>query len=416
MRKYILIILVFSAFIAAPTEIEAQILKKAWKKVKKGVNDGIDELTKGKDEKNSSKSSETSKKQNESNEPDISSLNIDFEPGQSFKSSNKEFKPIEIQKHNGLLRFGAVNSYGKYTSNKYAYDKAMTAKIESYVNAQQLYFLMVETKNLKKYLENLETDVLYESLTSRSRYNDPTAWQNRDLQVFLQRHVKTVAFRILGQRALEKYFSNPDSPNPKPQKFWGGHSSDEFRKMEKYQAFCETDLKSLMNWSSDFMKGDELEFYFVTPLSIKEYNFEKKAFETSNTKNGLDNIYFQTKFTGDKQQPFGEYVPENDFEYNPNPDAKGKYSPLDIPMSVTEAKKFEDRLSKYGTFGNQKVVYIIRKIKWKKARERRTLASKNEEPVYKETKYTYSFSEPFVTVYEDEALTKKVADIQMFLN
>lgn len=399
------LLLVFAIFIGT-SHAEAQFLKKAWNSVKKEVNEGVDKL--GKKVKNNSSSN--SKKESDSG---MAIEDVDFEKGIVFKSPSKDFINFELQKHGNLPRLGAINSYGAYTTTKYSYNDEMSAKMDAYNNAQSLYFLMTKMKYLSKYYKYLNHSVLYPK-SSISESQEERA--KKDFQNKLQGFLETIAYRLASESGKEKYFVNPNAGYGGNALTWGGRDSDEFRKMEVYQKFVEHNLENLMAWGQDFFLNDEFEFYLVQSLKLNNYNFEKQAYEVRLPRNGLKEIGVSSKYNGDIRNPFGEYVPQNEFEYNLNENAfLGHHFTL-LKLSPSEAKEIKESLSDYSGYkaGSQKVVFMVRKVKVEAIAQRRTLKPKDDSLDYQEQEFSFSFSEPFAEFYSDEGLKNKIGTVQIF--
>lgn len=388
-----------------PETGQAQTLKERWQKVKKSVKEEVNDLTKQKEKTVKGRPNDTSQEKNES-------LDVNFEPGLLFKAPNSQFESFEVQKHNGLPRFGAINSYERYTSKKWSFNKAMNAKIKEYESAKDLYALMIKTKDLSKYYAKLNRDILY---TDKGNQSTRGIKDEETLQRALQSHLKHLAFELLDEKSKSVYFSNPESKYPKPIRVWGGRDSDEFRQLEVYNDFVENNLEALLEWSKkDFLPNNELEYYEVLVGEIsREYDFENKGYSISGLikRNSIETSVIA---------PYSEveYVQENEFEYHSNPNAKDKYGALFMELPASSAKNLKNQLKDYSSYsaGQRKKVFLVRKVKMKTVRKRRTLASKNSSEVYQEQKYNYSFSEPFIEVYADEGLKNKIGQIKMFLS
>lgn len=404
---FLLPILFFVFLCSNPATLHSQTLKEKWQKLKKNakkeVNDVIEPInnpnTKNKHKTNKQKQTNTLS-------------NIKFEKGITLNAPNNFISNIEVQGHNGFLRFGDINSYGRYTSKKYDYNKAFNSKIKEYKKAEEKYFLMVKTKALSNYMKDIERNVIYKKYTTGATTKER---QEKKFQHQLQEHLKKLAFNITTAEGQKKYFSNPDHINPKPTwSTWGGGGSDEFRQMEAYQSFLNDNLDDILKWSkSDFLKNGELEFYMVKAIPLGQYNFEKQGYLMQNQIYSEDKVAKLLMLNGKLSKPNWEYFPKNEFENNINREAFHLTS-LILKMASSKAKNLKNSIKDYSSYsaGSGKFVFATIKIKLEEIKKRKKL----NEDEYQEQKYKYSFSEPKIDIYADEALKEKIGEVKMFLS
>lgn len=401
MKNKIIFISLFAITMVAPSPVQAQSLKDIFKSAKKEV-DKLSETDKK--EKTNSKN----KKSSDKSESKIQDFN--FEKGLILKGPNDNFKSIDLQLHDGLPRIGAVNSYGKYTTRDHSYNEDLGNKIKSYIEAQKFYFTMTYIKYKSEQFRSMERNFLYGRITDK----DLDERLRKQFQLGLQKEIESDCRYMLDESGINKYFVNPKAGYGGKAVTWGGRDADEFRKQEIYTKYIEENLDDFLDWSQkDFFNNDMLEFYYVEPVSLKSYNFEMGAYELSYSASQLKNISIPMFNPDKRKNEFTNYVEQNEFEYNQIDDVYSQYG-LYMPMDSKKAKSLKDELSGYSvvTSVNSKVLYLVRKMKIKTVPKRRTLKSKNSE--YQPQEFSFSFSEPFIEVYADEALTDKIGQIQVF--
>lgn len=383
-------------------QAHSQTLKERLQKLKKNVKKEVNDIVKP----------ESNPKNNKKQKQGSTSTNLNFEKGIIINSPNNFISNIELQSHKGLLRFGDINSYGRYTSRKYDYDKVLNNRIKKIIKAQENYFSMVKTKALADFLKNIDRNVLYKKYTTGTTNKER---ENKKFQRKLQEHLKNLAFNITTSTGQEKYFANPKHINPKPTSTaWGGGGSDEFRQMEIYNLFLNENLNDILKWSkSDFLKNGELEFYIVKALPLSEYNFEKQGFLLGNNIYKEDRVAKLLMLNGKINKNNWDYFSKNEFENNINPKAFYLKS-LILNMPSSQAKGLRDKIKDYSSYsaGSGKFVFAVVKVKLEEIKRRRTLNSE----IYQEQKYKYSFSEPNIDIYADEALKEKLGEVKIFLN
>lgn len=397
MKQNSLLIWVLIFFISIPNNSNAQFLKR----IKQKVENISNEIKRKKVSKN-----ETKKENVNSNNEESKHLN--FEKGILFSSPSDNFQSFELQKYKNLPRFGTINSYGVYTSSKYNYDKLMRTKIETYESAQQLFLIMAKTKYVSKYFNELNKNVLY---TKASYSTNQEERAKINFQHSLQSYIEKFAYRFTTDTGKQKYFTNPKSKRGKAVT-WGGYYADEFQKNESYQNFVNDNLNLIKTWADKFLVNDEFEFYYVQPLFLSKYDFEKQVFYLNSTLHrDINSIQIKSKYNGDLRNIFNNYIPKNEFENYGTEDPKYNNKKFIYKIEPSKAKSLRDNLGNLNSNRNQKIVFMVRKVKMSYVDDKSLDNTKFNEP-----EFSYSFSERYADLYSDEALKNKIGSIQLFKN
>ncbi|MEB2776385.1 hypothetical protein SYJ56_13770 [Algoriphagus sp. D3-2-R+10] len=404
------IIIATLAFIFLP-KANAQKLGEKLKNSAKEVINSVEKLSA---EKIKQRISSGNKKPSKDNEEDyLPKLNP--EDFVVLQSESDDFQVINIQKHNGLPRIGAINSFGKYTSRNYDYNKEMVERINEFERHQRLYFQMVRAKYKSDALKGIDKNILYKKFYPQ---NEPEKQYKLD-QYGIQTYLQDISYNTLSEKGKEKYFVNTNAGYGGSAITWGGRDADEFRVLEIYKEFTKNNLDHLINWSNSFLPDDQLEFYYVNACTLDNYDFEKQGYAIV-LKEGashidINSISLDSKFKGDiRKDVFGTHVGQNEFEFNVNEEPQLGYAKLLLEISPDKAESLKEELSYYGGSPNNIVVFMVRKVKMEPVKKRRTLASQNTPQDTQEQEFSYSFSEQIAEVYSDEGLTNKIGSIKLY--
>lgn len=404
------IIIATLAFIFLP-KANAQKLGEKLKKSANEVFNSVEKLAAEKlKQKNQSGNEKSSKNTEENNLPKLNPEDFIV-----LQSESADFQSIRLQKHNELPRIGAINSFGKYTSRNYDYNKEMAERINEFERHQRLYFQMIRAKYKSDALKGIEKNILYKKNYPQNEPEEQYKLNQYAIQTFLQE----ISYNTLSEKGKEKYFVNTDAGYGGGAITWGGRDADEFRILKIYKEFTKNNLDHLINWSNSFMPDDQLEFYFVNACTLDKYDFERQGYAII-VKEGvshmnINSITLDGKFKGDIQRDvFGTHAGQNEFEFNLNEVSQLGYGKLLLKISPEKAENLSEELSHYGASLNRDVVFMVRKVKMQTVKRRRTLATQNKTQDTQEQEFSYSFSEPFAEVYSDEGLKNKIGTIKLY--
>lgn len=399
-------IIATTAFIFLP-KANAQKLGERLKRSAMEIVNSVEEKLKEGSQSGNEKSSK--------NTQEVSLPQLNPEDFVVLESETSDFQIIKLQKHNGLPRIGAINSFGKYTSRKFDYDKEMAERISEIEQHQRLYFQMVRAKYKSNALKEIDRNILYKEYYPQNEANKQYKLDQYGIQTFLQ----GLSYNILSEKGKEKYFVNTNAGYGGSAITWGGRDADEFRKLKIYKEFTKNNLDHLINWGNSFLPDDLLEFYFVNACTLDKYDFERQGYAIV-VKEGashinINSITLDAKFKGDIQRDvFGTHAGQNEFEFNVNEEPQLGYAKLLLKISPDKAESLKEELSYYGATRNKVVVFMVRKMKMEPVKKRRTLATQNTPQDTQEQEFSYSFSEQIAEVYSDEGLTNKIGTIKLY--
>lgn len=290
-----------------------------------------------------------------------------------YESPSPMFVTIELQAHNGLPRFGALNNYSGQGSaskpqlrpvrgvrNPQALEKAKSAQL-----GLLRFSLMVGLKYMTPFMDDLDRT----SLTTMSSNTS----QEQQNSAYLQRFLRNQVAPNIG---LDEACTN------------AGQGKNEFERLRNYKTFVDNCLGPLERWSQDFFKNDELTGYHVSTLHIGNgYDFDKKGYWVQHHFS-LNNI-FPLKQGGMKRVDF---EPVAAYESELLKKGIGKKS---IQFFLKMDGQDAERLVKEGI--NR--LYLVKKIRMVHSGNP---MSRPSDPVT----FNYAHASKELYIYEDEALTK----------
>lgn len=384
----------------------SQRLENILNRAKKEVVNSVEKLK----EKNNFGNGKSSNETQEEILPDLNPEDFIL-----FQSESTDFQLIILQKHNKLPRIGAVNSFGKYTTRKYDYNKEMAEMVKEFELHQRLYFQIVRAKYMSDALKEMDISILYKKYYPQ---NEPKRQYKLD-QYSIQTYLQGLSYNILNENGRDKYFVNTNAGYGGSATTWGGRDSDEFRILKIYKEFTKNNLDHLINWGNSFLPDDQLEFYFINACILDKYDFERQGYAII-VKEGVSHININSitldgKFKGDIQRDvFGTHAGQNEFEFNLNEASQLGYGKLLLKISPDKAENLSEELSHYGASLNRDVVFMVRKVKMEAVKRRRTLATEGTPQDIQGQEFSYSFSEQFAEVYSDEGLKNKIGTIKLY--
>lgn len=339
---------------------DAQFLKKLKDAAKKEVNKVADGLTKKKKTKSNEDTSleEETKKEERVKLGQISTKEIP--QGLSFDAPNESFRSFSVQEHNGLPRFGVLDSYGSGSKTKlpWGYTTYTDILLLKYGDILNLPLILNTTSS--------ETFLKYFCNDERGDCND----QNRNA--------------IL------------NSPNLRSRggvaRNWGGYGANQFEKERKKNDFMEKHAPTLVDWSKTFWKDDTQMAYnvsYVRLTSSNPYDFERKGYWVNNPLKSGPNL--------NSQRFVCRYFPIN--RYEKNPDNESIYVLLKMDESTAE-NLINEKTS---------VLYAVMKIKLSFTQVEE--ANREVNMRSKRVMFNYCHESPVVEFYKDEALTLKVGEL-----
>lgn len=285
-----------------------------------------------------------------------------------FKAPNQNLENITLQSHKNLPRV----------------DKRFLSTISRELYK---YNLLLEMKFLSEYYDKMNTETLL-SIKYDKVYKIP----KEDIKsAIAQNYMRRIAFNFIKIEHFEKFFCIPeqtckrDKHNKNTKFKWGGIRADEFDQMSRFKLFIKNNYFSdLKRWAKEI--DDEV--YMVQLQKIGSYDFKKGEFPiTVSLPNG--------------------YVPVDDA--GNDLDIRSGTEPIIalIKMKENEAEEFILRNSKKKYHLKNKV-FVVSKIKYFDVHKVR-LSHRGYEPIVK----FFYINNPVIEFYEDEALTKKIGDVNI---
>ncbi|MEM9001846.1 MAG: hypothetical protein AAGB24_16425 [Bacteroidota bacterium] len=293
-----------------------------------------------------------------------------------------KFKPIVLQKHDGLRRMGIINNYRptgngakrtqKSTSlqrtNENTREKVRQVN-SGYVNYSKIVCL--------KYMSSIYIDIDKEQPTALVSGQEKNEKQKNSY--IAQQHLRNLAQTIFVDT---EYF----------QQGYGG--SNEFERRRNYATFVKKHLHDLQQWSRTFFEDDTETVYLVSRLALSNYDFDNQGYWV--------NLSFSIP-QGKTAQMKTTLLPRTSYEthilnlMSPKPNQQ---RPLKVflPMEPTKAEALLD--------GNITALFAVKKIVL--AFDGTKLMG-NRAIVY----FNYYHKSPTVTLYQDMALTKQVTALSL---
>ncbi|MFS4467651.1 hypothetical protein [Maribacter sp. 2210JD10-5] len=361
---------------------QAQFLKKLQKKIEQKVeqkaDEKTDELLNGKDKKTikSKEENPTTKTPSENKtqktvEPvqKKSKNNKDFSKDPSiitYASPSEHFNDFVLLTHKGTPRFGDLNLYNP--ANKgYAEEKEYHKKMKLINTGFQCFKSLVNLKYSDTFMKNLDTE---KPTTNRPSSSDQKTRNNEEVQHMLR---NMVAPNFCNSDACKNMYLG----------------DNEFELLRNYRNFTKEVLPDLLKWSKTFFKEDSQIIYYVSRVTPRSYDFEKKGFWGS-----LSFNLFGPRQSGNLKLE-SHFEPKAQYESTIN-DNLGPYKNIQflIPIDVAVAESFQK---------NKNMLYLVRKIKLSIPSEPRENLSL--------LKFSYYHESPIIDIYQDAALTQKITSI-----
>jgi len=292
-----------------------------------------------------------------------------------YKSSSKKFHDITLQAHEGQPRFGVPNDYLPVGQKpeRGAYTPEIRKKQALTNTGHQNYSIMVSLKYLEPLMKDLDTD----RLTAVSGNNTETQQNSIFLQTFLRNQV------------APNICTSEECKN-------AGQGKNEFERLRNYKAFVEGCLPPLREWSTTFFENDGLTAYHVSRIAIgNNYDFEQKGYWVSHSF-WLNTIFSRKKSGGTKTVNFEPAAPYEHTLKN----KLGRGSGLQFLLRLDEKTAENYQVSGITT------LYFVKKVKLK-------YATKESANALRSLAFNYSHTSPEITIYEDAALTKLVANLSL---
>lgn len=390
-------IIIFTLLIGFVNPLSAQILKKVSDKLEKGLVRKIEERFPPQSTANPQNSDETNPSEGVS-----AAHNIYFEKGIVFNSPNSNLTSFELQKYNDLPRWGhiSLSGFSNQGLNQHVDSetrRTIAAKKKQYQRDYEKYFKLLEMY----YLTDAYEVMNLERLTT----NIKTGQKELKKSFEAQQHLKGLATILCTDEAHQIYFCNSAYPckssnisvgysNFRQQ--WGGTRANEFDRNKKYKAFVESNLQDLRTWASSLSR----EGYIVVVKSLGTYNFESEGFFISHSFNSGGNNLLNT---GRVESRF-IYSPKKEFEnaLRNQPGKPPRYSGI-FKLSPSEAELLIERTNRQ--------IFLVYKIEMEPfyplSETTDTPYSSRRRGIY------YHLQTPKLELYEDEALTKKIGELNV---
>ena len=295
----------------------------------------------------------------------------------TYKPPSENYVSINIQGHKGLHRFGVVDSYDNQNGSTNANPRSNAVrpvrgggrnpeqlKKNKMVNTGRINFsLLVSLKYLKPFMGDLEKDrliILSNNLTEKQSNS-----------AYLQRFLLN---QVAPNLCLDEECKNVN------------RGKNEFERQRNYKTFVNTCLNTLLEWSQDVFKNDELSAYHVSTLSIGgNYDFDKKGYWVHHYLS-LNDI-FPFKQGGPKRVTF---EPVKHYENQLlNELARGKSINFFLPMDEQTAEHFKKE-------GINRL-YLVKKIKLQHS-------DKGMDSPTDPIDFNYTHENSDMEIYTDEAL------------
>lgn len=314
-------------------------------------------------------------------------------PEMVFEPPSPDFISLSLQTHEGELRFGNQDEYFLKSDGTYfklgddGYFEM--DKRSSHNRASRHAFVELLKMRFKKEMFNA-MDKTYFTERKQNMYEEEIKSHTA------QQHALTLANALCNKKQSIRLFCNPKEEDctsvfpkdgyynePRNIKGWGGRGASEFQKLRAYTAFIEELFPSVEQWADTLYPDNTLEGYYVVKAQLEQYDFKAGGY------------WFHTHQFHNRGFLLSWYdlQPANSSErklLHPNG------SSLLLPMAPDKAEDFSEK---------HQQIFLVFKVS----------VSLNGLENYRadQLKTTFSLSSPVITIYGDDALTKKVAEMDI---
>ncbi|MEL6918253.1 MAG: hypothetical protein AAFO99_11050 [Bacteroidota bacterium] len=288
----------------------------------------------------------------------------------TLEAPSAMFKPIHLQQHMGLPRFGTLNRY--HTPGVRKNSAAINAKLRKIDQGYRNFRNMLKLRSLR----DTYTDLNQKKITSVVEKEQSEAASH---SYALQQLLQTLSGSICAQEACVNGFKG----------------TNEFERMRNYQNFIETYWSPLHEWAGTFFKDNNIQAYTVKQVQLGSYDFDKSGYWILMSLN--DGVRSSIPF-------FKILVPQNAYEKELlkrlPPPRPGRAQTMNVlfPISTEKAEALIKR--------NIRSLYLVKKVTVV-MKEGLTIAGRFPHP------YAYHHDSPILEMYEDAALTKKTGSISL---
>ena len=308
-------------------------------------------------------------------------------PANSFQSSemftipkpNDNFESLSIQAFKGLPRIGHLNTYDKNNRNLPNRSQILN-KYKEERQAWPKYITLLEMKLRGNLYNEMDLEMPYEIKRkghgNRQVFPGDPIWNTAACQI----NLLNIGSELTTDQANQKYFCNSNfkcKTSRGRSLNWGGLRANEFDKIECYKKFVKDNLQDLRSTANKITD----EAYFVMPETFETYDFEQEGFPI--------NINLVITFSKSHFDPINDIGKKLHLEKN-----QRKL----IKMPLEKGKELLKR-------NKRRKLYSVWKLKFHSITESEFL-SNGKRP----TKNFHLLS-PVIELYEDDALTKKLAEI-----
>jgi hypothetical protein len=330
-----------------------------------------------------------------------------------FKAPNPNLKDFYLPSHKGLPRIGHQDDYGV---NNFNLAKSMGTKekqqlkerLQNIQNNTTLFVwlslvrIMDETfskmdrekftRELKFYSTSENARDYIQERVEKQKFYQSQTFQDNFASRSAQRLLLLLAQKTISNNSRSKYFCprNKDCTYERDSYMWGGPGANEFDRIDGYRSFVEDNFDDIRDWASALPE----ELYKVEALPMTApYDFHDKAFKLRirpGTRPGYSsNLVYQAV------EPF-----EHSFDEN------SEYLHYNLSLPAEKARALKERASS--------TLYMAYRIKIGGIYLDEYLRSKVVSSHYLgNLDVSYHLSSPIIELYEDKALTRKVADINL---
>ncbi|UBZ13407.1 hypothetical protein LDL77_16165 [Flagellimonas marinaquae] len=311
----------------------------------------------------------------------------------AFEPPSSDFISLSLQTHEGKLRFGNQDEYfqksdGTYISSRDDGYFEMDRR-SSHNRASRHAFVELLKMRFKKEMFSA-MDRNYFTEQKQNMYEEEMKSHTAQL------HVLNLANALCNKTQSNRLFCNPKEEDcasifpkdgyynePRNIKGWGGRGASEFQKLRAYTTFVEELFPSVEQWADTLYPDNTLEGYYVVKTQLGQYDFKAGGYWLHTHQ--FHNQGFLLSWH--------DLQPANSFErklMHPNG------SSLLLKMVPEKAEAFSEK--------NQQI-FLTFKVS----------VSLNGLENYRadQLKTTFVLDSPIITIYSDDSLTRKVAEMDI---
>lgn len=300
-----------------------------------------------------------------------------------IKSPSKNYKDIVLQSHNGIPRFGVLNTYIASNASR---NLDLKEKYELIIAGDMNFLNLIQMDYMKAMYNDFNREVRASTRPSGTNKKEENSYK---AQQQFYKLTNTVCTDIAGNINA---------------------GENEFERRRNYKTFVNNNLDGLLTWSNTILKNNAFSAYWVHTVRLRNYDFDKKGYWIQIPIASIRerNTRFSTQYNF-----FKNHVPKNSYESFSTGEKSRSSSTTSLKIlfkiSPEEAEKLQQPTKFTRGTSSPNPLYATAKVKV--TLRAFTEDKSNKTPEIPE--FEHHFESPIITLYKDLALTEKVAELSL---